>query len=385
MLAVPASAVLPLNALPSPPDTGTYGIHPSCPELAALFNSGQMAMVANVGTLLAPLTQAQYNARSVAVPSQLFSHQDQELQWQTSIEDQPSKTGWGGRSADLLYSLNTNNKVSMNISVAGTNTFEVGNIINEYNVSTSGAVSLNVPTTGTGPGQLQALKDLIALNHTNLYESAFATEMTTSINDATLLNAAIAPTASATYWKTAFPTSSLGSQLKTIARLIQAAPTLGHNRQIFFASIGGFDLHGTEGNNSGAQANLLRDLSQSMNAFYQATSQLGNAANVTTYTASDFSRTFAVNGGLGTDHGWGNHHIVMGGGVVGQKIYGTFPTLQVGGPDDTTTGRWIPTTSVDQYSATLAKWFGVSTGNMSTVFPYIGRFATADLGFMTTS
>ena len=381
-LAIPQANLLALNATTPPVGGGTYGLHPSCVELAGLFNAGHVAMVANVGTLLAPLTLAQYKAGSVAVPGQLFSHQDQELQWQTSIEDQPSKTGWGGRTADLLYSLNGSNNVSMSISLAGANTFEVGNTINEYGVSTSGAVSLNIPTSGTGPAQLQALKDLLALNHTNLYESAFAQQMTTSINDASLLNTAIAPTTATSYWTTPFPTSSLGSQLKTIARLIQAAPALGHQRQIFFASIGGFDLHGTEGAVSGAQAGLLADLSKSMNALYAATVQMGVSQDVTSYTASDFNRTFPVNGGAGTDHGWGNHQIVMGGSVLGSQIYGTFPTLTVGGPDDVSTGRWIPTTSVDQYSATLAKWFGVSAGNMSSVFPYIGRFATADLGFM---
>jgi len=385
VLAIPQADLLALNTVTTPNGGGAYGLHPGLSEVAALFNTGQAAVLANVGTLLAPITQAQYNSKSVAVPPALFSHQDQQIEWQTSIEDQPPATGWGGRSADLLYSLNTSNNVSMNISLAGANTFEVGNTINEYAVSTSGAISLNIPGSGTGPAQLQALKDLIAMNHNNLYESAFASQMTTSINDATLLNSAIAPTASSSYWTTPFSTTSLGSQMRTIARLIQAAPALGHNRQIFFASIGGFDLHSTEGTNAGAQANLFRDLSSSMNALYQATVQMGVSQSVTQFTASDFSRTFPVNGGQGTDHGWGNHHLVVGGGVVGQNIYGTFPTLAVGGPDDTTTGRWIPTTSVDQYSATLAKWFGVSTGNMSSVFPYLGRFATPDLGFMAES
>lgn len=381
-LAVPLANINTLNPLAPPADGGTYGLHTGCTELASLFNAGKLAMLANVGTLLAPVTRAQYLARSVALPSQLFSHDDQQVEWQTSIEDQPAKTGWGGRCADLLYSMNSNNNVSMNISLAGANTFEVGNVINEYNVSTSGAVSLNIPGSGTGPAQLQALKDLIAMNHNNLYESAFAKQMTTAISDASLLNAAIAPTSSATYWTTAFPTSSLGSQLKMIARLIAAAPALGHSRQIFFASIGGFDLHNSEGNNAGAQASLLSDVSKSMNALYQATVQLGVSQGVTQFTQSDFSRTFPVNGGSGTDHGWGNNHMILGGGVNGGQIYGTYPNLTVNGPDDTATGRWIPTTSVDQYSATLAKWFGVSSGNISTVFPYIGRFATPDLGFM---
>ena len=375
------SGILPLNATNVP--TGqTYGIHANCPELQALFNSGNLAVLANVGTLLAPINRSQYLAQSVAVPPQLFSHSDQQLEWQTSLEDQPPKTGWGGRSADLLYSLNGNNSVSMSISLSGANTFQVGNTIHEYNVSPSGAVSLNLPNTTVGHNQLAALQALIAMNHTNLYESAFATGMNTAITDAQSLNNAIAPSASSTYFTTPFPTSSLGQQLKMIARLIQAAPVLGHQRQIFFASAGGFDLHSGEGVAGGAQGRLLADLSASMNALYKATVQMNVAPSVTTFTGSDFCRTFPVNSGQGADHGWGNHHLIMGGAVQGAKIYGTYPTLQVNGPDDTSTGRWIPTTSVDQYAATLAKWFGVSSGNMSSVFPYVGRFATADLGFM---
>jgi uncharacterized protein (DUF1501 family) len=367
---------------PSPAPAIPYGIHPSCPELAGLFNTGQLALLCNVGTLLAPVNRAQYLAHSVALPPQLYSHNDQQVEWQTAIEDQPPKTGWGGRSADLLYSANTLNNVSMNISLAGTNLFETGNVINEYNVSTNGAISLNVSSSNPGPAQLQALKDLIAMNHNNLYESAFSTSMNTAITDATALNAAIAPTTAASYWTTPFPTSGLGNQLRMIARLIQAAPVLGHNRQIFFASIGGFDLHSGEGNQTGAHANLLSDLSKCMNALYKASAQLGVDSGVTMYTASDFSRTFPVNTGMGSDHGWGNHHMVLGGGVKGGAMYGTYPSLVLNQNDDTNTGRWIPTTSVEQYSATLAKWFGVSAGNLPTVFPYLSRFSPQDLGFM---
>jgi uncharacterized protein (DUF1501 family) len=376
------NGILPLNAT-NVPSGLTYGIHPNCPELATLFNTdAKLALLSNVGTLLAPATKADYTNRTTAIPPQLFSHSDQQIEWQTSIEDQPPKTGWGGRSADLLYSLNANNNVSMSISLSGTNTYQVGNTIHEYSVSPGGAVSLNIPTNTAGNNELAALKALLALNHASLYEAAFATEMSTALGAAATINTAIAPTAAATYFTTPFPASSLGQQLKMIARLIAAAPALGHNRQIFFASAGGFDLHSNEGVFGGSQGRLLADVSASMNALYRASVQLGVPNSVTQFTGSDFSRTFLVNGGSGADHGWGNNHLILGGGVQGQKIYGTYPDLTINGPSDTGTGRWIPTTSVDQYSATIAKWFGVSSTLMPTVFPYLGRFTTPDLGFL---
>ncbi len=382
VLAIPQPGVtnglLPLNY--SDVNHTGYGIHPSMPEIQALFNSGQAALLANVGSLLAPLTRTQYLNRSVATPPQLFSHSDQQLEWQTSIDDQAPVTGWGGRSADLLYSLNSSNNVSMNISLAGANTFQTGKTISAYNVSSSGAVSLN------SSSQLATLQALLNQSHTNLYESAFATEMNTALNDASLINTNIAATSSSTYWNpNPFPNTGIGNQLKMIARLIQAAPAFGHQRQIFFASMGGFDLHGSEGNYMGSQANLLQQLSQGMNALYKATVKMGLGPNVLQFTASDFSRTFPVNSIQGADHGWGNNHLMVGGSLNGQKIYGTYPQLVLNGPDDTNTGRWIPSTSVDQYSATIAKWFGVSPSNISTVFPYIGRFATPDLGFMQSN
>jgi uncharacterized protein (DUF1501 family) len=390
-LAAPGATngILPLNAT-NVPVGQTYGIHPNCPELAALFNNPvapspvppPLAFLANVGTLLAPAVKSDYLNRTSAIPPQLFSHSDQQIEWQTSIEDQAPRTGWGGRTADLLYSMNTSNNVAMNISLSGTNTYQVGNVVHEYSVSPGGAVSLNIPTTTAGNNELAALKALLALNHTNLYESAFASEMNTSIGAASLINTAIAPTAASTFFTTAFPISSLGTQLKMIARLIAAAPALGHNRQIFFASAGGFDLHSNEGVFGGAQGKILADVSASMNALYRATVQLGVDSSVTQFTGSDFSRTFQVNGGNGADHGWGNNHMILGGAVKGGQIYGAFPDLTLGGSSDTGTGRWLPTTSVDQYSATLASWFGVSSSLIPTVFPYLGRFPTQNLGFV---
>jgi uncharacterized protein (DUF1501 family) len=373
-----AGGVLPIN--PSNGDgTHTYGLHPACTGMQTLFENGNLAIVCNVGTLVGPVTQAQYIAKTAAVPPQLFSHNDQQVQWQTSVPDRVSRTGWGGRCADLLDTLNNNNQVSMTMSLAGANTYEVGNVIHAYNIGTGGAVSLS-NVTGA---RLQALNDLIHMGHPQLFEDAFAVVTNRAVANASIVNTAIA---SSPTFTTAFPNTSLGNQMKMIARLIYARTALGHNRQVFFCSVGGYDTHGDQ---LTAQQSLFNELSLSLKAFYDATVQLGVAPNVTTFTSSDFSRTFPFNGS-GTDHAWGSHAIVVGGSVLGKKIYGTYPTLKVGGPSDTATnsgatGRWIPTTAVDQYSATIAKWFGVQNGDMGTVFPNIGRFASSDLGFMAAS
>ena len=180
-------------------------------------------------------------------------------------------------------------------------------------------------------------------------------------------------------FSTAFPNTGLGQQLRTIARLIAAAPELGLKRQVFFARIGGFDLHESQ---LGAHANLIADISRSVSAFYKATVELGADQQVTTFTASDFGRTFNTNGD-GSDHAWGSHHFVVGGAVKGGDIYGKMPALIRSGPDDSgSRGNWIPTTSVDEYSATLATWFGVSASNLPMVLPNIGRFSRANVGFL---
>jgi uncharacterized protein (DUF1501 family) len=254
------------------------------------------------------------------------------------------------------------------------------------------------------------------LPYSNLQAQAYAKVAAHTINTSALLNSAILPTVDPSgtqqYWTTTpFPgsnpfqvvtptsgqkfNSSLGPQLKMIARLIEAghrsvaAGGFGMKRQIFFCSVGGYDLHtnqtalvnGTIDPTQGSHANLLAELSQCLLAFQRAMEQLGLSNNVTAFTSSDFGRTFPSNG-QGSDHGWGSHHLILGGAVKGQQTYGKFPTLTVNGPDDTSTGRWIPTTATDQYFATLATWFGVDSGNLTTVFPNIGRFATTSLGFI---
>jgi uncharacterized protein (DUF1501 family) len=372
ILALPQASLLPLILQNG--DGRDFGFHPNLPELQALFNQGKLGLVANVGTLVAPVTRAQYLAGGAAVPPQLFSHADQSVQWQTSVPDVISKTGWGGRLADMLQSLNAGSKISLNISIAGTNTFEVGNTVLPYVVSPTGSVGLaGFDGSANANVRLQAFKDLLALPHNNLFEQAYADTVSRSIAANDLLTSALAgiPTI-----QTVFPTSNLGQQLNMIAKLIAARDNLSMKRQIFFCSVGGYDTHGDQ---LTGQANLLTELSQGLNAFYNATVELGVASQVTTFTASDFGRTYPTNGS-GSDHGWGSHQFVLGGAVQGGRLFGTFPTLAVNGPDDTGQGRWIPTTSVDEFSATLATWFGVSASNLSTVLPNIGRFAHPNLG-----
>ena len=414
VLALPQGSLLTLDGYTDPAGH-TYGLHPACPELKTLFSEGKLAILLNTGTLVYPITRAQYLSGGQK-PPQLFSHADQVTQWQTSVPDQPATTGWGGRCADLLNAANTNNTISLSVSLAGANTFEVGNIVSQYAVSTSGAISL----AGVSGARLAALTNILGLPYPNMQEQAYAGVAAHSINTGAILNTAITNSAPANFWSVPFPTSittpnggstfssSLSSQLKMIARLIEAGyraagnPTngFGMRRQIFFCQVGGYDLHSGQTNYSnntpnnvilGAHANLFAELSQSLLVFQRAMEQLGLQNNVTAFTASDFGRTFPCNG-VGSDHGWGSHHFILGGSgalnggsVLGGQAYGKLPALAINGPDDTGTGRWIPSTAIDQYFATIATWFGVDPGNLSTVFPNIGRFATPNLGFMKTS
>lgn len=390
-LAIPRDSLLLLDGSYAPlnGDGHDYGFHPACAGLRTLFGEGKLALLFNAGTLMYPITATQYRNRSVPVPPQLFSHSDQVMQWQTSILDQPARTGWGGRMADLLNSVQPDAKISLSVTLAGANTFEVGNIVSQYAISTSGAVSL----TGVTGARLQAMKDVLGLSYPNLQEQAYSTVMAHSIAASELLNTAIAPTAG-TAWTTPFPGSSLGQQLRMVARVIAAREALSMKRQIFFCSVGGYDTHANQTSaqdvTTGAHANLLGELSNALFAFQRALEQIATTfpgedgtlgSKVTSFTASDFGRTFPTNGS-GSDHGWGSHHLIAGGAVQGRKTYGTFPVLTVNGPDDTSTGRWIPRISVDQYSATLARWFGVGASDLPTVFPNLGRFESSDLGFM---
>ena len=393
-LAIPQASLLPFN--PKTSDGRTWGLHPSVAELNTLFNSGQAAFLANVGTLVQPTTKALYLAGR-SLPPQLFSHSDQQVQWQHSVPDKPTATGWGGRVADLLNTLNTSDQISMSVSLAGKNTFEVGAKVSQYAIGTGGAVTLSGSTssaTSLDGIRFRAQKDIFAQGQSALFETAFGSASGDAIVSADLLNTVLAaappittpfPTNAGTTSTTGTNLTSAASQLRMVARLIGASPTLGLKRQIFFVQLGGWDTHAAQLNNTdpvaGSHAGLLQQISQAVDAFYKATVELGVANQVTTFTASDFGRTYRSNGD-GSDHGWGSHAFVVGGAVKGRELFGKMPTLTINGPDDTGQGRWIPTTSVDEYAATLATWFGVSATDLPTVLPNIGRFAKPNLGFL---
>jgi uncharacterized protein (DUF1501 family) len=386
--------------LPLPGASGDgreFSVHPNMGLLQSVFTEGKAAFLANVGTLVAPITRAEYRSGGAAVPPYLFSHNDQQVQWQTSVPDSPRKIGWGGRVADLLHTLNAENSVSMNISIAGNNFFQVGNQTLLFPMSTSGTRGLSEYTSQSAPRkqQYQGLNEARQMSYSHLFESEYAAILNRAITKDLDVKAALATTPRFDRAATPenpndqnlFPNarnangslSGVASQLHMILRLIHAQVDLGLQRQIFFSSLGGWDTHDNQLVDHG---NLLRTLSNAVHDFYRATVTLGVSNRVTLFTASDFNRTYQSNA-KGSDHAWGGHHFVVGGDVIGGQVYGRMPILQSGGPDDTgSRGSWIPSTATDEYAATLAKWFGVSEGNMPLALPNIGRFANPDLGFM---
>lgn len=436
-LAIPSSALHTLRTGPLGTDAAfsyqgrTYGFHPSCVELQTLFGEKKLAVVQNVGTLVRPTTKANYTSGLAAYrPPQLFSHSDQVTQWQTSIPDQPPATGWGGRVADIYNSVaNPSGQISMSVSLNGANTLQIGNLVSQYHVSTAGAVTLGGGAMMSGSGaRVRAMKDIMALTHANLQRQAYAGVLDRAIFTGDLLNTNIAayldPTDSpASYtaqnasapwrWNTGltgiysaasqpnglggFPNTTVGTQLKMIARLIAASGPSGFNmkRQIFFCAEGGFDTHTAQvtltpnvDTLTGSHADLLNRVSEAMFAFQRAMEQIGMSDSVTAFTASDFSRTFPSNS-QGSDHGWGSHHIVVGGAVDGGNMFGKLPAFAINGPDDTGTGRWIPTLSVDEHTATLAKWYGLDANEISAMLPNLARFNTSHasnyVGFMKSA
>jgi len=379
-LAVPTSSLLGVTPLGQ---SEPYGFHSDCAPLHRMFNSGQLAVVSNVGTLLAPTTRAQYQARSVPLPPRLFSHNDQQALWQTLQANSQVKNGWAGRVADRFSQVipSAQQQFATNISLSGTNLFQTGASSSPYGVSSGGVPVLRgLRASNTREAARRAvfeglLTDAnLASRHPFLRE--FSQVQRRARDQAETIGTALDALTPLT---TTFPSSRLGDQLQMVSRLIAIRSTLNVRRQIFFVGMGGFDTHGDQARR---QPQLLGDLSQALEAFNLATTELGLNDQIVTFTNSDFGRTLTSNGD-GSDHGWGGHALVMGGSVVGQRLYGTFPSLEIGGPDDTRGGRLIPTTSADQYGATIARWFGMADADLNAAFPNLSNFTTRNLGFMT--
>ncbi len=355
-LAINSAALLPLmpRAGGGPSDGGVYGLHPVMPEMQALFNAGNAAIVANVGTLLRPTDQFAYNNR-IDLPPQLFSHADQTRYWQTSRPDDNSANGWGGRIADLLY---TNNPTALPtaFSIGEEAIFQRAASVDQYVTDVAGVSAIDSSVWQDGAkGVFDSLRQTGM--QTNMLQRAY--------------------------------TASLGHTVDTYnalaSALIRASQTT-MKRQVFYVGFPGYDTHDNQlaqqGGGTNVPVGLLQDMSQSINALYGALVSMGLGNNVTIFTTSDFGRTLSINGD-GTDHGWGGHHFVVGGAVLGGRFYGRMPSLAVSNnPDDAGWGQIIPTTSVDQYAATLAAWFGVDASGIDTVFPNLKNFPTASLGFM---
>ena len=359
-----------------PAGASGLGLHPALANIQRLYGQRGAAIALNVGTLVQPTTKA--TLRSVALPRSLGSHVDQSQQWQTS-DPTGGTTGWGGRVNDLLSALNTGT-LTPGISVnSGNALFLSGEHTNPINFSTGSQAGLKSSGSATAMAtRVDSLQRLLTFDTGAKLVTAADGLLSDSLRSAQMINAALA---GAPALPVTFPTSSIGKQLAQIAQLISVRGALGMNRQIFFAGLGGFDTHE---NLLATQQGLLTSLDQGVNAFFQAIDAFGLANQVTTFTESEFNRTGNANATLGTDHAWGGHHLIIGGAVRGAATYGTFPTLEVGGPDDSgfDRGSWIPTTSLDQYASTLAGWFGVTDTYLEAIFPNLSYFPVKSLDFL---
>lgn len=370
--ALAATALSPTTPLPG---GRQYALAPGLAPLKPVFDAGQMAVLLNIGTLVQPVTKAQYTARSARVPPKLFSHNDQQSYWQSSLPE-GARTGWGGRLGDLFAAGNGNSTFTC-ISVSGNAVYLSGQNAVQYQVGTGGANGVNGirnPLFGSAACST-ALRNLVTQQRAHLLENEYAAVTRRAVDSYDQLTGALA----GANVGTVFPTgNNLADQLRMVARLISARNALGARRQVFFVSVGGFDTHDALAT---AHPQLMATVGNALGAFHQATVELGITNQVTTFTASDFGRTLVSNND-GSDHGWGSMHFLMGGAVKGRSFVGTAPVVASGGPDDVGQGRLLPTTSVEQLGATLAGWFGVSAVDQLDLLPNLANFSTRDLGVL---
>jgi uncharacterized protein (DUF1501 family) len=375
-LAIAQQDLLPIA--PSGQGAMEFGLHPSMAGIQNIFEAGNAALVTNVGPLVEPTTKADFISGSVTLPPQLFSHNDQQDQWTSLRGAVPSKTGWAGRMADLIRTNVTEQQMATNASLFGTNLMQSADETVAYVMGQGGPLNFNgfsLDPDNILFQQREAFLRIVNAEYGSVYERGFADVQRRAIEAADTVTAAIdsAPPINAV-----FPQSQLGNQLRTVARLIAVRDQLQMKRQIFFVAAGGFDSHDDQNQN---QPGLLGGISDAISAFHAATVELGIDDGVTTFTQSDFARTLTSNGD-GTDHAWGGNQLLVGGAVAGRQLYGNFPVLEIGGSEDVGGGRMIPSTSADQYAATLAKWFGIPDVDLGIVAPNLSNFAQRDLGFM---
>jgi uncharacterized protein (DUF1501 family) len=367
------TTLLPVTARDGTP----YALNDGLASIHPLWAQQKLAVVANVGMLVQPTTRAHYQS-GAAAPTNLFSHSDQVIAMQAGNPFGSGGTGWAGRVADAVQPMNGAASCPASISMSGQALFCAGSVVQSaslipgFDLSANG---LSAWPASAAAARSQGLQEVITFDSgLTLVQSANKVRQ-----DAIALNGMLRGLSSGTPLTTQFPQTDIGRQLQQVAQIMQLRSTTGMSRQVFFCSLGGFDTHSSQ---SWAQWDLLKQISGGMMALYNATVEMGIADSVTTFTESDFGRSLQPSGS-GSDHGWGSHHLVMGGAVRGGDVYGTFPTLALGGPDDANNrGILIPTTSIDQFGATMGRWFGVSAAAMPGVFPSLGNFATTDLGFL---
>ena len=380
-LAIPQNDILQIN--PNTSDGRVFGLHPTMPDMQQLFESGNLAFLSNVGTLVEPSSKTDILNGIVKTPLGLFSHADQQQQWQTGRPHERTNTGWGGRIADLVQSMNSNQNISMNISLRGSNIFQRGDQIIPYAISNDGSIGINGYGESGHFNELKtaALNTMLERDYQDIFKNAYKNTIKTS-NDANLeFQTAVDGISD---FSTLLPEyNDLAAQLNMVAKTIASRDTLGFSRQIFFVQIGGWDHHDELLVN---HSNKLTEVNDALKYFNDVMTELNVNDCVTTFSVSDFARTLTSNGN-GTDHAWGGNAFMMGGAVNGKNIYGDYPTLALNSDLNINDSVIIPTTAADSYMAELALWFGVPASELPTIFPNISNFydtasGTQPIGFM---
>ncbi len=371
-LAIPRNQLLSLNGGSSP-----LGLHPSASALQPLYDGGRIAIVANVGTLIEPTTQDQYLNNSVALPAQLFSHSDQTIQWQQLQGRDRSDFGWGVKAIDQLSASDERNYLS-SISLSGANYWQSSVSRRPFSMTENGVINYHGMDKQNDweTARADAFEQVMNSSQRNVFSRAYADLQKRALSATTELGQVLDNNSE--LFSDQPEENPLAAKLAMVAQMIAANESLNVSRQIFYVSMSGYDVHDNQNNEL---PELFAQLSEALSYFQSKIDFLGKAENVTAFTASDFGRTLNSNGD-GTDHGWGNHLMVLGGAVRGGQIFGTLPSLDVDGPDSVNRGRIIPTLSASQYAATLLQWLGLSSQQIDLVLPGLNNFSQRDLGFL---